>query len=300
MDRDANTSVIFCHVYLTRQTAAAHQLIFQELERIVLEDTGSELRWRHLHASTIDETDGFILHWAADQHCGQAKGLGLHLQSLAQKLPVNRMDLHKPERPLRSLGLYEHLRQVYRLCVLPFIFPTLCWEKSFIPLPIWQAGEAHSNLIETVHRDINREGVHCTLLGGLIKGQQFDVQKMRTLETWETLGIRPTNQPTCNTVNAVKNLKRHDQLQQNKVRALAAHVAKHNEAMTKAHEQLERALQALHNRLPGLGDVRVGAAEIAATKALAKYREQRETGVELATRAQGVVQGADVGDEILG
>ncbi|KAJ7636168.1 hypothetical protein B0H17DRAFT_1149566 [Mycena rosella] len=51
MDRDANINVIFCRVYITCYTAAAHQRIFEELECIVLADTGSELRWRHLHAT---------------------------------------------------------------------------------------------------------------------------------------------------------------------------------------------------------------------------------------------------------
>lgn len=62
-----------------------------------------------------------------------------------------------------------------------FAFAALCQEKSFIPLAVWKAGEAHSNLIETVHRDVNREGVHCTIVGGLLRGQAFDVLKAQTL-----------------------------------------------------------------------------------------------------------------------
>jgi hypothetical protein len=80
--------------------------------------------------------------------------------------------------------------------------------------------------------------------------------------------------------------------------------------MTKAHQQLERALQTLRasrtqhpsqgHGLPGLGDVRVGAAQIAASKSLARYREQRETGVELASQTKGVLLGPPLGDDILG
>lgn len=62
-----------------------------------------------------------------------------------------------------------------------FAFPGLCWEKSFIPEDVWKAGEGHSNLIESVHADVNREGIRCTLLGGLKKGQAFDKMKMKTL-----------------------------------------------------------------------------------------------------------------------
>ncbi|KAJ6588090.1 hypothetical protein B0H19DRAFT_921880 [Mycena capillaripes] len=262
MDRDANTSVIFCRIYLNRQTAAAHQHIFQEIETLVRKDTGSTLKWRHLHANSLDDYDGVILHWAVDQHRGQAKGLGLHLWELAQALE-GVMDLHEDNRPLSSLTPYEHLLRILRLCVVHvyrrikacnvseevrqlmrslvcithsdwegtiakikelggkpaidwvndkisarFPFPGICWEKSLIPLPIWKAGERHSNLIETVHRDVNREGVHCTLIGGVIKGQRFDALKMKTLQEYEAFGIRPSYHPINLVVNATKSYKR--------------------------------------------------------------------------------------------
>ena len=64
-------------MYVTRQTAAVHQRIFQEIEDIVEFDTGERLQWRHLHAQHIyiEETAGMILLWTLDQHGGQAKGL---------------------------------------------------------------------------------------------------------------------------------------------------------------------------------------------------------------------------------
>lgn len=60
----------------------------------------------------------------------------------------------------------------------------MCWERSYIPLSIWKAGDSTSNLIESVHADVNREGVRCTLLGGVKKGEAFDTMKMRTLKVW--------------------------------------------------------------------------------------------------------------------
>lgn len=92
MDRDANTSwstflnssvplysahfvgVIFCRVYVTRHTAAAHKRIFEEIEKIVRLDSGFDLRWRHIHGRSVDDFDDLILQWGADQHRGQAKG----------------------------------------------------------------------------------------------------------------------------------------------------------------------------------------------------------------------------------
>lgn len=97
MDRDANTSMfvlsqslvsfnflstglIFCRVYINRQTAAAHQRVFEEIEAIVKEDTGKSLQWRHLHAASTEGSEGYsnlLLSWTADQHRGQAKGMAL-------------------------------------------------------------------------------------------------------------------------------------------------------------------------------------------------------------------------------
>jgi hypothetical protein len=63
-----------------------------------------------------------------------------------------------------------------------FALQALCWEKSHIPELVWRAGDTTSNLIESAHADVYREGIHCTLLGGIAKGQAFDTLKMRTLK----------------------------------------------------------------------------------------------------------------------
>jgi hypothetical protein len=60
-------------VFVTRQTAAAHLSIFRHIDRIVKEDTGQALQWRHLHSKSLQDFPG-ILTVTADQHKGQAKG----------------------------------------------------------------------------------------------------------------------------------------------------------------------------------------------------------------------------------
>jgi hypothetical protein len=70
-----------------------------------------------------------------------------------------------------------------------FAFEGMCWERSFIPEVVWKAGEANSNLIESVHEDAQREGIHCTLLGGVEKGRFLDALKEKTLKVGETLAI---------------------------------------------------------------------------------------------------------------
>ncbi|KAF8128839.1 hypothetical protein K438DRAFT_1645085 [Mycena galopus ATCC 62051] len=236
MERDANTSIIYLRIFINRMTAFAHQRVFEEIEAIIYEDTGKHLQWHHLHASSPEDgLETMILSWVGDQHRGQAKGLGLHLQKITSTLPRKR-DMYQPDRYIQDLTPYEHLHRMFRVCVVHyfrlvklcstteqvrwlmrslvcmehpdwdgtlemiselggkpaqdwlqnklssgFVFEGICCEKSLIPRAIWQAGDNNSNLIETVHRDVNREGVHCTLLGGLMKAQQFDAMKMKTL-----------------------------------------------------------------------------------------------------------------------
>ncbi|KAJ7657652.1 hypothetical protein DFH06DRAFT_1472990 [Mycena polygramma] len=353
MDRDANTSVIFCRIYLNRQTAAAHQRIFQEIEAIVRMDTGADLQWRHLHGESLDHFSGMVLHWAADQHRGQAKGLGLHLHAVAQTR-VGVMDLHEPTRLLSSLTPYEHLLRILRMCVVhvyrrikscavsdevkelmrslicithvdwdgtiakiqqlggkaaidwvndklssKFVFPGICWERSHIPLVVWQAGERHSNLIESVHRDVNREGVHCTLLGGVIKGQRFDALKMKALQDYENLGIRPSYHPVHLVVNATKSYKRKDQKQAKALQAADVKIGEHNTKLATAHAKVNEArtkLQELYTQYDAPGSdrpmlqTRIDTTLRVEGRASATYEAQVAIGRTLVGAGSGQVQ----------
>lgn len=127
------TGVTFCRVLLTRQTAEAHCLLLDHLGEIVRDDTGEYLRWRHIHTDSVDDTDGMILQYTADQHGGQAKGwsvrmshgnllisvkgLGLHLQKVASRFP-RKHDLHEPHRLLASLSAWEHIHRLFWLCTV--------------------------------------------------------------------------------------------------------------------------------------------------------------------------------------
>ncbi|KAJ6578477.1 hypothetical protein B0H19DRAFT_1020702 [Mycena capillaripes] len=297
MDRDANTSAIFSRVFVNRQTAHAHFLIFQAIHHIIEEDTGCSLQWFHLHGEIGDVEEengleGLILSFMADQHRGQALGLGLYLQALAQTLP-EKLDLYEPWRTIQSLTPYEHLRRCFRICTLHifrnikttkvssevkwlmrslvctehddwegtiaaiceqggkagqdwvkdketsrFAFPGLCWEKSLLPLAIWKAGERTSNLVESVHRDVNRDGVHCTLLGGLTKGRSFDKMKLKTIEAFEKYGIKPTFRSGHISENAYFNLKRRDVMKHRELVSDDAKIEKYNLKLQKAYDSI--------------------------------------------------------------
>ncbi|KAJ3740786.1 hypothetical protein DFH05DRAFT_1404766 [Lentinula detonsa] len=205
VDPYANTSLTFCRVYMTRQTAFAHKEVMKHINAVLEKDTGRGFRWRHIHGSEIDDYNGVILNWVVDQHGGQAKGIGLYLQDLSQALPP-KLDFHQPLHLIQDLDAYGHLRRFLTVCTThfyrnirkcsvsedvrnlmrslscirhddwestvqaichlggtpaknwimdkeraKFAFPGLCWEKSYIPLEIWQARRRESNIAEIVH-----------------------------------------------------------------------------------------------------------------------------------------------------
>ncbi|KAJ7587912.1 hypothetical protein C8J56DRAFT_1049975 [Mycena floridula] len=115
-DRVNHKTVVLCRAYLNRQTAVAHQHLFNAIDRIVFEDTGFHLQFRHLHAQDPNELTG-ILSWTVDQHRGQAKGLGLFLQDIS---PDDKGDLHEPLRQLKDLSPYDHLARLLRLCIVHY------------------------------------------------------------------------------------------------------------------------------------------------------------------------------------
>ncbi|KAJ7023870.1 hypothetical protein C8F04DRAFT_1095961 [Mycena alexandri] len=122
-----------------------------------------------------------------------------------------------------------------------FFFPGICWERSFIPIDIWNAGDPNSNLIESVHRDVNREGVHCTLLGGLKKGQLFDSMKMKTLVISETYGINPSYKTGHVSENAYHNLKRKSNSQHRVLADEDQKIERYNDKLLKSLENLVKA-----------------------------------------------------------
>ncbi|KAJ3816363.1 hypothetical protein F5880DRAFT_1512730, partial [Lentinula raphanica] len=189
-----------------------------------------------------DDYKGHILNWVVDQHRGQAKGLGLFVQQLAQSVPL-KQDFHQLLRSvqelnpkcavsqevrnlMRSLDCVQHdnweetLSEIRRLGGRAgenwvadkehskFAFPAICWERSYIPLEIWQACRRESNVVEIVHANVNLEGTQCTLVGGVMKGKHFDLMKQRALESREHLGIRESYSTKHRFENEIKNVKR--------------------------------------------------------------------------------------------
>ena len=63
-----------------------------------------------------------------------------------------------------------------------FALPGMCWERSFIPQAIWKYGDSNSNVVESLHADVNREGIQCSLVCGVKKGLHFDMMKLQSIK----------------------------------------------------------------------------------------------------------------------
>ncbi|KAJ3756434.1 hypothetical protein EV360DRAFT_84964 [Lentinula raphanica] len=275
VDSCFNTSMTLCRVYLNRQTANAHQIVLAEINKILVADTGRGLRWRHIHGNSMNDYDGVILNWVVDQHRGQAKGLGLYLQEVSRSLP-KKQDFHEPNRSIQDLSpkcsVTDLVRNVMRslICIqhsnwdgalhdirasggkagrdwladkesTKFAFPAMCWEKSFIPLEIWQARRRESNIVEIVHANVNLEGTGCTLVGGVYKGRHYDLLKQRSLQNRVNFGIRESYQSKHPYENAMKNVRRKMSAQQKNMHQVDAKIQSHNAKISELITRLKDA-----------------------------------------------------------
>ncbi|KAJ7210349.1 hypothetical protein GGX14DRAFT_363314, partial [Mycena pura] len=329
-------SIPYCRIYVNRQTAAAHQIIFQKISDLVLHDTGTELRWRHIHATDVHQEVG-ILHFAMDQHGGQAKGLGLYLHAYAQRYP-GKMDLHE-DRLLTSLDEYDHLARVARLCTAhiyrnigkadvsegvrnlmrslvcmehskwdemieriiaeggraganwvadkirsKFAFAAMCWEKSFIPRAIWQVGDNTSNIIESLHADANREGVSCSLVGGVKKGRHFDTLKIKTLWNLGSVGIRPGYARGHVSETTKKSLKRKATAQHRVLEKEDARIENQNKRLKAAYDSRNAAERRLSE----------GGSQVALERAV-RGRDHAQNALEKAVTASRELAGSGSG-----
>ncbi|KAK7060250.1 hypothetical protein VNI00_001015 [Paramarasmius palmivorus] len=293
-DRSLQATVCYVRCYINSQSAEAHCILLLQIHRIVLEDTGRSLQFRHLHSSAQNDPNfQGILSWTVDHHAGQGKGIGLYMQHIA---PHDKFDLHEPGRLLTELGPYDHLKRILRLCVahyyrkiqeghyepaigqamrslacfrhqswdqtiatieqgdqkaknwlvhkqnLKFAFPALCWEKSFIPAPVWQASEATSNIVESSHWDILIDtGRDCTLVGGIIRAQKYDNMQDQTNQTMENTGI-PRRYRQVNPTNREYNsMRRHTNSRVQQLQSQDQLIEGINNALKKARDAVLRA-----------------------------------------------------------
>ncbi|KAH0831831.1 hypothetical protein J3R83DRAFT_12681 [Lanmaoa asiatica] len=71
-----------------------------------------------------------------------------------------------------------------------FVIPALYFPRSLMPPEIWKASPTTTNGNEQAHRNINRDGISLTLLGGVMHGQDYDERVNKSINTHLLYGIQ--------------------------------------------------------------------------------------------------------------
>ncbi|KAJ3819979.1 hypothetical protein F5880DRAFT_1488795 [Lentinula raphanica] len=61
-----------------------------------------------------------------------------------------------------------------------FAFEAMCQAKSFIPLDVWKAGPATTDLVESAHWSVYLEGIGCSLTSAVEKGEHVDRLRLQS------------------------------------------------------------------------------------------------------------------------
>ena len=89
-----------------------------------------------------------------------------------------------------------------------FMIPALYQPYSLIPPYIWKASPSTTNGNEQAHRNINRNGTGLTLLAGIMRGQQHDMQMISGIDLHVSQGINTRDTISTHTFRATRAVSR--------------------------------------------------------------------------------------------
>ena len=78
-----------------------------------------------------------------------------------------------------------------------------------MPPEIWKASPTTTNGNEQAHRNINRDGISLTLLGGVMHGQDYDARVNKSIKAHSIYGIQTRDRASTHvrrTSRAVEHL----------------------------------------------------------------------------------------------
>ncbi|KAG2110340.1 uncharacterized protein F5147DRAFT_772592 [Suillus discolor] len=89
-----------------------------------------------------------------------------------------------------------------------FALPALYQPMSLIPLALWKASPSTTNGKEQAHHNAYREGVHLTLLAGIMKGMKFDQGATSSMNVHATFGVSTRDQEATQVYRATRCIVR--------------------------------------------------------------------------------------------
>ena len=88
------------------------------------------------------------------------------------------------------------------------MIPALYQPRSLIPPYIWKASPSTTNGNEQAHRNVNRDGTGLTLLAGIMRGQQRDMQMISSIDLHISHGINTNDIVSTHTFRATRTVNR--------------------------------------------------------------------------------------------
>ncbi|KAF7327180.1 hypothetical protein MKEN_00295100 [Mycena kentingensis (nom. inval.)] len=172
-----------------------------------------------------------------------------------------------------------------------FALPAICWAKSFIPEAIWKIGDNTTNNIEALHADVNREGVSCTLVGGVKKSEHLDMLKLKTLTNWSSTGIRSSYMRGHVSESIETSVKRRANQRHRILGKADAKITTHNERLQKASAAKHKADLRVRelSYLQNPNAQQLGRAVAAAQRADSAYTKAVEASAEMVGSGSGKV-----------
>ncbi|KAG1746028.1 uncharacterized protein EDB91DRAFT_1080250 [Suillus paluster] len=117
-------------------------------------------------------------------------------------------DINKTLATIRGGGRKAQAWLKDKLETNKFVLAAIYRPASLIPKVIWRACPSTTNGNEQAHHSANRDGVNLTLLGGIMRGRDFDERAAQSMEVHTSLGINTRDQDATHVRRATRSIVR--------------------------------------------------------------------------------------------
>ncbi|KAK0502141.1 hypothetical protein EDD18DRAFT_1100631 [Armillaria luteobubalina] len=159
-----------------------------------------------------------------------------------------------------------------------FALQGMCWEKSFIPLSIWQAGDTMTNAVEMSHIDIYREG-------GISRTCHYDKMRLHIHRVTQKVGVKASYRPTTVVVSVARKYKCTVIHCMRKFNSMDKSIGDQNEWLRKSWEWYQSALHRLSVKPTDLNTIE------SAEKHKKAYEKHKQKSLDMRQRLCGQSSG---------
>ncbi|KAG2116152.1 hypothetical protein DEU56DRAFT_748432 [Suillus clintonianus] len=117
-------------------------------------------------------------------------------------------DIETTFKTIRAGGRKAQAWLKDKLVTNKFVLAAIYRPASLIPEIIWRACPSTTNGNEQAHRSANRDGVNLTLLGGIMRGRDFDERAAQSMGVHMSLGINTRDQDATHVCRATRSIVR--------------------------------------------------------------------------------------------